>query len=240
MLTRRSACLGLATASLTRVSVAGAEGPQALGPLLVRLAGHAARFEEMKRRASFTLAGHIEEVDGNGAVDGSKDLVVRFTATPTESIREIVRYLEDGADKTAEARKKAAERKKRGHKPAGRDVHLPFLASEQPRYVFSLAERDRSNPSLVRVAFHPKKAARDAYKGSAWVDARDGEILSMGFSPSKNPIFVEHIDVTMRFDLRTALGRAPSKLTFEGKGGVLFVRKHFRGTATISDASVAF
>jgi hypothetical protein len=240
MLTRRSACIGLATASLTRVSVAGAEGPQALGPLLARLAGHAARFEEMKRRASFTLAGHIEELDGNGAVDGSKDLVVRFTATPTESIREIVRYLEDGADKTAEAQKKAAARKKSGHKPAGRDVHLPFLASEQSRYVFSLAERDRSNPSLVRVAFHPKKAARDAYKGSAWVDARDGEILSMGFSPSKNPIFVEHIDVTMRFDLRTALGRAPSKLTFEGKGGVLFVRKHFRGSATISDASVAF
>jgi hypothetical protein len=154
---------------------------------------------------------------------------------------EIVRYVEDGKDKTADAQAEARKRRAEGKKSKGkrmRDFHLPFLASEQPRYSFTLAERSGTDSNHVRIAFVPRAAAEDAYRGSAWVDERTGEILSLGFSPSKNPSFVDHVDVTVEFGLPTSLGRAPSKLTFEAKGGFLVFRKHYKGTATIANARI--
>ncbi len=216
---------------------------EALAPLLERLARHAAQFEEMKRRGSFTVSGRMEELDGNGQVDGTKEMTVRSTATPSERLVDVVRYVEDGTDKTVEARKKAEKRRaerKAGKPDKTKDLHLPFLRSEQPRYVFTLLERDPTNASRVRIGFRPLVAAETAFKGSAWVDDSAGEILTMGFSPTKNPTFVDHIDVTMRFDLSTPLGRAPSSITFDARGGFLVIRKHYRGAATITDPRVGF
>lgn len=213
-----------------------------LAPLLARASRHADQFEHMKRRGSYVLSGKMEELDRKGKVDGTKEMVVRVTATPAERLTEILKYIEDGADKTAEARTKAektrSEAKKSGRKKMS-DIHLPFLASEQPRYVFSLAERD-GQTNRARVAFQPKVASEDAFKGSAWIDETTGEVLTMGFSPTKNPMFVDHVAVTIRFDLTTPLGRAPSSFTFEARGGFLVVHKHYRGSATITDARIAF
>lgn len=210
-----------------------ADAGPALAPLLARLATHAAHFEEMKRRGAFTLNGRMEELDGGGRASGTKEIVLRVEPTPVKRRTEILRYLEDGADKTAEAREKA--RKRRAEKRKQRDYHLPFLASEQGRYTFALLER---NASHVRVGFTPKAPAEDAFKGSAWVDEGSGEVLTIGFSPTKNPTFVDHVDVTMRFDLSTPLGRAPSRIDFDARGGFLVVRKHYRGSATITDARI--
>jgi hypothetical protein len=214
-----------------------------LGPVLARVARHAAQFEEMKRRGTFTMSGRMEELDRSGKVDGVKEMVVRSVATPSERFSEVLRYLEDGADKTAEARSKAAKRRaerKAGKGDKQRDLHFPFLASEQPRYRFSFVERDPSDATRVRIGFVPLVPAEDAFKGSAWIDESSGEVLTMGFSPSKNPTFVDHIDVTMRFDLQTPLGRAPSKIEFDARGGFLVIHKHYRGAATITDPRVAF
>jgi len=229
--------LALASASVTAPVVADPAPSAELAPLLPRLAAHAVRFEQMKRRGSYTLSGHLEELDRSGHVDATKDMTVRVIATPAERRTEIVRYLEDGADKTAEARRKAEKRRAEAKKDAARDLHLPFLSSEQGKYVFEVAERE---PGRVRVAFRPLVPAETSFKGSAWVDETTGEILTVGFSPSKNPTFVDHIDVTMRFDLETPLGRAPSSFTFDARGGFLVLRKHYRGSATISDPKLGF
>jgi hypothetical protein len=220
-----------------------APAPSTLAPLLSRLSRHALQLEEMKRRGSFTLSGKMEELDRSGHVDGTKEMVMRSIATPAERVVEVVRYVEDGADKTSEARKKAEKRraeKKAGKGEKPRDLHLPFLASEQARYEFSFVERDPENASRVRIAFRPYVAAEDAFKGSAWVDERSGEVLTMGFSPTKNPTFVDHIDVTMRFDLVTPLGRAPSSFTFDARGSFLVIHKHYRGSATITEPRLGF
>lgn len=211
-----------------------------LALLLPKLGQHAARFEEMKKRGTFTLRGRMEEVDGQGVASSTKEVLLRSVATPGARTTSILRYTEDGADKTGEARAKAEKRRAEGKKEKKRDVHLPFLASEQPRYVFGIAERDAQKPSRVRVTFTPKEAAEDAFKGSAWVDEPSGEVLTMGFSPTKTSMFVDQIDVTMRFELQTPLGRAPSTISFEARGGVLFFRKRVRGSGTISDPSLGF
>lgn len=207
--------------------------------LLRRLLDYGQRFEQMKKRGSYTFAGKLDQLDGDGKVDGTQELVARIIADGvTDPTVQIVKYVDDGEDKTVEAREKA---KARGGKPKDkkREFRLPFSPNEQPRYVFTLVERSREDPRKVRIAFVPKVPAEDAYHGSAWVDTQDAEVDSMGFSPSKNPTFVEHIDVTMRFALQTPLGRAPSTMTVDARGGFLFLRKHFRGTATISDARIA-
>jgi hypothetical protein len=223
----------LSVALLSQGAGADAADPS-LRPLLDRLAGHAARFEQMKTKGAYTLTGHLDEIDRKGHVDGTKDIELRVSP-PTS---DILRYTEDGRDKTADAREKAAERNAKPSSSKKRDFHLPFLASEQGRYAFSVVERDPQTPNNVRIAFVPHTPAEDAYKGSAWVDEKDGEVLSMGFSLSKNPSVIDHVDATLVFALPTALGRAPSKLTFEATGGFLFVRKRYRGWATISSAQL--
>ena len=212
--------------------------------LMSGLALHASRVEEMKRRGAFTMAGQLEALNGDGKAKERKEIVLRSTPTraPMDRIIKVIRYVEDGEDKTVDAQVRTTERRlKRLGDPdkqaeaQKKDLKLPFLASEQPRYVFSLVERDAAQPSRVRIAFTPKVAAENAIKGVV-----EREVLSIGFSFSKNPVFIDHVDVTITFGLPTELGRAPSQLTFDGRGGFLFIRKHYRGSASLSDPSVVF
>lgn len=212
--------------------------------LMKGLAAHADRIEDMKKRGAYTFTGTMEELDGDGKVDEKTDMQCRSTPTGQgmDRIVKWMHYAENGKDSTAERQKKSDEwrekRKKEAaeHKKNKNDWKLPFLASEQTRYNFSIAaDRDAAHPERVKIIFDAKEPAEDAFKGSAWVDTNDKEVLSAGFSLSKNPTFVDHVSITMVFGLQTALGRAPSTMTFDGKGGFLFIHKHFRGSGTISD-----
>lgn len=242
---RRAAVVILALVlSSAAVPTAFADAPPpaadpALAPLLGKLATYAQSFEEMKKRGSFTASGKVEELDGKGHIDATREMVMKVTATPAERLTEIVRYLEDGEDKTAMAREKMRKQKaeKDDAKKKRRDIHLPFLASEAGHYVFALAERAGTR---ARVTFTPKETGEDVYKGSAWVEEATGEVLTLGFAPSKMPFYVDHVDITMRFDHVTSLGRAPSSLSFDAKGGFLVIHKHYRGNVAILDPRIAF
>ena len=204
-----------------------------LDVVLDKLEQHAARFEKMKRRASYTLTGKMERVDGSGNVAETREMTVKVNGMAAE----VVRYVEDGLDKTADER---AKRGGNGRMSTGRvaRMRLPFLATERPRYTFRIKEVDAKYPYRLLVEFSPKTPADDTALGTAWVDARAGEVLTIRFSPTKKPRFVDDIDIAIHFDSQTTLGRAPSKVTFEASGGFLFIRKRYRGTATISNATV--
>ncbi len=209
--------------------------------LMTGLASHAQKFEEMKKRGGFLFSGKMEEVEKDGTIGDTKEIVVRYTPRPDPAspIADVIKYLENGADKTDEAKKKAEERKaKPKKKDPDKELHLPFLASEQHRYTFGVAER--SPDGRARIVFRPLEPAENAIKGSAWVDEKSGEVLSLGFSLSKNPVFIDHVEIQIVFGMATPLGRAPSQLAFDGKGGFLVIRKHYRGQATFSEPKVAF
>jgi hypothetical protein len=201
---------------------------------LDKLEQHAAQFEKMKRRASYMLTGKMERIDGSGNVAETKEMIVKVNGMAAE----VVRYVEDGLDKTADER---AKRGGTGRMSTGRvsRMRLPFLASERPRYTFHVKEVDAKYPYRLLVEFAPKTPADDTALGTAWIDARAGEVLTIRFSPSKKPRFVDDIDIAIHFDSKTSLGRAPSKVTFEASGGFLFIKKRYRGTATISNAIIA-
>jgi hypothetical protein len=197
---------------------------------LDKLEQHAAQFEKMKRRASYTLVGKMERVDGSGNVAETREMIVKVNGMAAE----VVRYVEDGLDKTADER---AKRGGNGRMSTGKvaRMRLPFLASERPKYSFRIKEVDPKYSWRLLVEFTPKSQADDTAFGTAWVDSLAGEVLTIRFSPTKKPRFVDDIDIAIHFDSKTSLGRAPSKVTFEASGGFLFIRKRYRGTATISN-----
>jgi hypothetical protein len=221
--------LALTVVSLPRA--AGAQTPDA--DLMKRLAVHASHFESMRTRASYAIEGYMENVDGDGNANSIKEVKAHIDADGTTAKVTVERYTEDGEDKTDEAKKKARDRER---KPATAKpkFRMPVLIEEQPRYVFDLVEVDRIDPSRVRIAFAPKVKEDDTIEGSAWVDTKTGTLLSAGFKLSKTSMFIDHVNVTVEFGAPTALGPAPSRVVVDGEGGVLFFRKHFRGSATIS------
>ena len=91
------------------VGAARADAPAEVAPsnavpeaLMSGLAQHAARFEQMKQRGAFTMTGHIEELDGSGKPSERTDVELRSTPTPLpmDRITNVVRYTENGKDKT--------------------------------------------------------------------------------------------------------------------------------------------
>lgn len=233
-LTRRSLSLGLASvtaaSALPRTLRAAAPDPS----LLAKLALHAAAFETMKTHASYAVDGKLEELAGDGSVSSTKQMTAAVVATGSAVHFDIVRYVEDGQDKTQEAKDKQRERASEPKKPDKHELHMPFLASEQPRYAFELAETDPLDPERVRVSFAPKVKDEDTTEGSAWVDAAAGNVLSVGFKLSKPPSIVDYVHVTVVFGAPTSIGPAPSKIAIDGQAGVLFLRKRFRAVATLS------
>jgi hypothetical protein len=190
--------------------------------------------------ASYAIDGRVENVDGDGKATGSKEMSARMAADGHDAQLDVIRYVEDGEDKTDEARKKASEdrakkKKEREKNSDKHDLRMPFHAAEQARYTFDQVEADKADPSRVRITFVPKAPAEDAIEGSAWVDMRAGTVISAGFKLSKTDTFVDYVNFTVEFGAPTPLGPAVSHVTVEGKGGVLFFRKRFRGAATLSD-----
>ncbi len=203
--------------------------------LLARLAVQAAQLERMRTHASFTVEGRLESLDGDGTVASLKEGKARVQADGKAAHVDVLRYVEDGKDETAEAREKVRDGAKKPKDQDKRPIRMPFHAGEQPRYVFDVVKVDPADPTRVLVSFVPKIREDDTIEGSAWVDTRAGTVLSAGFKLSRTPAFVDYVHVTVVFGAKTSLGPAISKVTVEGKGGVLFFHKHFVGEATLSD-----
>jgi len=219
---------------------AEAEG-DTLAALLPKLSAWSARFEAMLDRATFTMSGHTEEVDGDGHASDRKEGVFRINARGPRAHVEVIRYTEDGEDKTAKAREKVKkDEKDRANKPRDPDeiLHMPFLASQLAKYDFRIGETDPRTPTRVRVYFTAKERAKNLGIGSAWVDVRTGDVLSMGVSPSKTSMFVDTLNVTLEFGESTPMGPGMSRVTFDARGGFLFFRKRVRGVALVSNYDV--
>lgn len=221
--------------SLSAPRVAMAAPPSA--ELLAKLADYATQFERQRTHASYAVEGRLDELDSDGNTDGSKELWGHVDADGQDARLTVVRYLEDGKDKTEDAIKEARQsaEKAKKKKKEGKELKMPIRADEQARYVFDQVETDPHDPARVRITFVPKEIADDTVEGSAWVNAETGAPISAGFKLSRTPIFVDHIHFSVEFGAKTSLGPAVSKVVVDGKGGILFFRKHFRATASLSD-----
>ena len=201
-----------------------------LSDVLSKLAVTSARFETDLEKASFTVEGHIESIGRDGRPSDRKEGAFRVRTDGKRRRFDVIRYTEDGEDKLEEAREKAEESSREEPDEDDR-AHLPFLASEQSKYVFRLRDTDKADPARVRIEFSPKHPDKQLVIGSAWVDTRTGDVLTMGVSPSKKSLFVDYFNVTFEFGEKMGKGLGVSRLTFEGSGGILFFHKKYRGAA---------
>jgi len=205
-------------------------GGISLQELLPRLAVTSAHFESDLTKASYTVEGHIETIDRDGSASDRREGAFRVLPDGKRRRFEVLRYTEDGENKLEEAREKAEESSRKEPKDED-ETHMPFLASEQPKYVFHVRETDKADPARVRIAFVPKRAEKTLVVGSAWVDTRTGDVLTMGIAPSKTGLFVDYLHVTIEFGERMGDGPSVSRVTFEGSGGILLFHRKFRGAA---------
>ncbi|HVW90297.1 MAG TPA: hypothetical protein VHC01_12605 [Gaiellaceae bacterium] len=233
---RRTVALAAAMTLVGESQGASADGGL-LHDVLPKLAASSAHFEADLAKASFTVEGYIESVDRDGHGDDRREGAFRVTKVGKRRHYEVIRYTEDGENKIDDARKKAEESSSKDPDPDD-EAHMPFLASEQPKYAFRLLETDKADPGRVRIQFVPKQPDKHLVVGSAWVDTRTGDVLTMGASPSKRSLFVDYFRITLEFGAKLGEGSQVSRMTFEGSSGLLFFHKRFRGVARFFDYRV--
>lgn len=208
--------------------------------LMSRLAIHAAGFETMKTHASYSVSGELQTLAIDGAVDDTKEMTANVVADGKKAHLKVVKYTENGADKTDEAKQKAKDdAAKKKSKKKKTNIRMPFHADEQSRYDFDIAETDAADPTHVRITFVPKQKAEDTIEGSAWVDTKTGTVVSAGFKLSQPPSFVDYVHITMEFAAPTSLGPAISHVAMTGKGGFLIFKKEFRADAKLSQYAIS-
>jgi hypothetical protein len=215
----------------------GARAQTPPSDLMQRLGAYAVRFETMRTHASYAVEGKLESIDGSSRVDSTKTMKAHVDADGRKVRFSILQYVEDGADKTGEAKDKQKKQEAEdANKPPSnkREWRMPFHPGEQARYYFDQVEVEARNPNRVRIAFSPKIKEDDTIEGSAWVDVSAGTLITAGFKLVKPPTLVEQVHVTMFFGEQTALGPAPSRIAVDARGGVLFVRKRYHAEATLS------
>ncbi len=207
--------------------------------LMAKLATYAEAFQSQEKHLSYTLTGKFEVIDTDDKVTETKEASARVEATGGEPKVTVLKYTEDGLDKTADAQKemREAQAKHKKKKESDKDLKMPILAAQQDRYTFDIVEQN-DDGSHVRIQFTPKEPADNTVEGSAWVDATAGTVMSATFRLSKTSLFVHYIHFALEFGEHSSLGPALSKITVEGEGGILFLRRKFRGVATLSGYSV--
>lgn len=193
--------------------------------------------------SSHTTATRAEELDKKGKVESVTESVERVTLRGGKPEREILRYVRDGKDDTASEKKKRAG-VKAGPPGKERSIKIgaksPFEASEQPKHRFTLVGPDAADPSRLTIRFEPKgKPSPETSIGEAVVDPETGAILRLRFRPSDNPKFVDRMDVQMEYGAETPEGPALSRVSIEGAGGILFIKKRMKMTVTLSDYEFA-
>ena len=66
-----------------------------------------------------------------------------------------------------------------------------------------------------------------------------GAVVSAGFRLANPPGVLDYLNVTVRFGNATSLGPAISDVSVDGKAGILFLHKRFRGHVSLSQVTIA-
>jgi hypothetical protein len=230
--------LAMLGAVIFAARTAGAEPPAP--ELMAKLAATSAGFDRARHDATFAMESRVETLDGDGHVTGVETRSERVVRECMTTHVVVVNATKDGADRTAQVRREEAEKQAANAKDDKRGrFDIPFLASEQSRYVFDVVGTDPNNPAHVRIAFTPKDADSHSVEGSAWVDRNTAQFLSAGLRVSKPGVFMDYLHATLEVGATTEVGPALSRITFDGKGGFLFIHKHVRGSVVFSDYKIA-
>jgi hypothetical protein len=192
--------------------------------LLKKLAEHDARME--KYLDGHAVVTHVtgRELDGDGRVSHTTTTVLETTRKDGQIHTKVVEAKRDGADDSAGEKERAEKRDKEN-----RRTESPFAQRNVGKYDFVVLGKDK----LMHLGFGPKNGPeKEVLVGEAWVDPESGEVARLTLRPSKNPPFVDKLDMTLEYGAHTEAGRMVSRFTFAGEGGLLMFKR--RGDAQMT------
>ncbi|MEW5739713.1 MAG: hypothetical protein AB1938_12345 [Myxococcota bacterium] len=206
--------------------------------LLDRIAERTKAVEAFTSEAQLTVKVVSDELDSDGKSKKHNELVFQVSRKDGKPHRVLVSATEDGKDVSEATREELAEQdEKNGEKKNGSMSQAsPFHPEQRAKYAFSTLPSTQAEPQFVRIAFQPAGEKTSALMiGDATVDPQTGDLVRMSMRPSKNPTFVDRLYLELEFEAPTPAGRALSKLTAKGAGGIAFIKKRFAVVTTFSD-----
>lgn len=236
---RQAARIAGALAALAALGVAPASAED-LPTLLQRLSAQNKRVEQLRHRGVVTMTTRTDQLDRRGRTESHTESVERVSFRNGTQVRELVAFTRDGVDRTAEEKARRGGGRSRGEEEKrrdslGLDVSSPFAAGESGKYRFALRGADSADPNRLRIGFEPAAAAAPGVNvGEALVDAAAGVPIRIRFRPSVHPKHVERMEIEMEYGDLTPEGPALSKISIEGVGGFLFIKKKFRTTIVLA------
>jgi hypothetical protein len=130
----------------------------------------------------------------------------------------VVEAKRDGADDVAGEKERAEKRDREN-----RRTESPFAARNVGKYSFVTFGTEGN---VTHIGFGPKNGPeKEVLTGEAWVDTEAGEVMKLLLKPSKNPPFVDKLDMKLEYDAHTDAGRMISKFSFSGAGGLLMFKR---------------
>jgi len=186
--------------------------------LLKALTAHDARMEQYLD--GHTVVMHVtgHELDSDGKVAHTTVTVLEQTRKDGQLHTKVVEAKRDGADDSEGEKERAHKRDKEN-----RRTESPFAARNAGKYSFVVLGTEGTT---MHLGFGPKNGPeKEVLVGEAWVDTEAGEVLKMKLKPSKNPPFVDRLDMELEYDAHTDAGRMLSRFRFAGAGGLLMFKR---------------
>ncbi len=234
-----------AAAALAAATLAAAAGgaSEADDPLWTR----AVAIAEASRawRPSRTVA-RTEHLARDGRVQSVEEVTLAHPpGTDGETQPELVRFVRDGVDVTAQERAKLA-RKRNEQRPRDRGAErrgsltvggTPFDPEAQSRISFRRTSEKRTigGRDCQGFAYSRTDTEGKTLVGTAFLDTVTGAPLSLRERPDPLPRFADRVWVTTTFAYKGPDEWYPTRVEIEGSGGFLLIKKSLRTTIELLD-----
>jgi hypothetical protein len=178
-----------------------------------------------------------QETDGQGRTRSSWDVTIRSSRGPDGSpVQEILKYIENGKDVTAQKKGSAAPRSGGGQRGAGPfswnpsdPRQTPFHPSAQDRVSVRRLDTEVMKDGRLCAAYAFAQQLGGAYRavGTAWIDAGSGAPVALEATFDPLPPFVSSAGVEVDFESGAGGAWLVSRLKAVGEATILFIRRSF-------------
>jgi len=200
--------------------------------LMKRLADWADRTQLQSAVSSLTADNVIRELDGDGRVLHTEEMVVRANLGPEGPSAKVVKATRDGKDNLQQVlQRRRSDSRARQDRIGLQHISekpTPFTSADQGNYLFELLPPYPDDPRKLRIGFRPRGNPEPGlYVGEAKVDPKKGAVQWLMQKPSRMPAFIDHLLIVEDFRDVPPVGPMLSSLHVAGGGGVWFIRRRF-------------
>lgn len=192
-----------------------------------------------------SMTMQFELLDKNGEADMVNESTYKVYLDDNGEVRsELVRMLNDGKDVTAEEKEKRdKERAKADEKKDSKDQNAEFSMTDSPFHPDNQAtielkpmdEEKSIDGQMCRRFDYTLPLEENTRTGTVWLNIKTGAPVLHEFATDPLPPRVKEMQNTVHFEHTPEGNFYSTKAVFKGVGGILFIKKSFRGTMTFAE-----